>query len=302
MPVIGLLGAAMPDDAEVARNVAAFRRGLAEMGYVEGQNLHIEYRWAEGHYERLPALAAELVARKVDVIVNEGGAPSLLAAKNATATIPIVFHTGSDPVADGLVQSLAHPGGNLTGVSVLNTDLAPKLLQLLAELVPNAKTVALLANPSSPYTTFYQQGARAFAESRSMKLRVLTADSEEAIDMAFATLAVAPAEAILVGGDVFFTTRRDQIVAQAARHSLPAIYTQSLFARAGGLISYGPSFPAAYRLKGNYAGKILTGVKPSDLPVQEPTTLELVVNVKTAAALGLTVPPSILARADEVIE
>jgi putative ABC transport system substrate-binding protein len=302
MPVIGLLGAATPDDAEVARNIAAFRRGLAEMGYVEGHTVHIDYLWADGHYDRLPALAAELVARRVDVIVNEGGGPSLLAAKNATATIPIVFHTGTDPVADGLVQSLAHPGGNLTGVNLLNTDLAPKLLQLLAELVPHAKTVALLVNPSSSYATLYQRNAQAFADSRDMRLRVLKADNEGEIDVAFATLDRASADAILVGGDTFYTTRRDQIIAQAANHAIPAIYPQSLFARAGGLIAYGPSLPAAYRIKGHYTAKILSGEKPADLPVQEPTMLELVVNLKTAAALGLTVPTSILARADEVIE
>jgi putative tryptophan/tyrosine transport system substrate-binding protein len=300
IPVIGVLGATIPDDAEVARNLAAFRQGLADTGFVEGQNVRIEYRWAEGRNERLPALAAELVNAKVDVIANEGGRPTALAAKNATSTIPIVFHTGFDPVADGLIESLARPGGNLTGVSVLTIDLSPKHLQLVSEFVPQARTIALLVNPSSSNAETVLR--EVVANSRDKQLNVLKASSEAEIDSAFAGLSKSPAGAIIIGGDTFFTTRRDQIVALAARYAIPAIYSQGLFSRSGGLISYGPSLPAAYRLKGNYVGKILSGAKPADLPVQQPTTFELVINLKTAKALGLDIPPALLARADDVIE
>jgi putative ABC transport system substrate-binding protein len=302
MPVIGLLGAAGPDDVEVARNLAAFRRGLAETGYIEGQNVRIEYRWAVGRYERLPALAAELVTRNVDVIVNEGGAPSLLAAKNATSKIPIVFHTGNDPVAEGLVASLARPGGNLTGVSLLQTDTSPKLLQFASELVPKARVIALLVNPTNANAEPLQRQLQEAADRGSMQVRVLKAGTESEIDAAFATLDQLPADALIVGPDTFFTTRREQIIALAARHAIPAIYSQAWFARAGGLMSYGASTTDAYRLKGNYTGKILSGVKPADLPVQQPTALELVINAQTARSLGLAVPPTLLVAADEVIE
>jgi putative ABC transport system substrate-binding protein len=302
MPVIGLLGAASPNDAEVARNLAAFRRGLAETGYVEGQNVWIAYRWAEGHYERLPALAAELVARNVDVIVNEGGAPSVLAAKNATSKIPIVFHTGNDPVAEGLVASLARPGGNLTGVSLLQVEISPKLLQFASELVPKARVIALLVNPNSANAEPLLRQLQEAADRGSIQVRVLKAGTETEIDAAFATLDQLPAESLIVGGDTFFTTRREQIIALAARHAIPAVYSQPWFARAGGLLAYGPSLQPAYRLKGNYAGKILGGAKPADLPVQQPTTLELIINAQTARSLGLTVPPTLLVAADEVIE
>jgi len=302
MPVIGLLGAAGPDDVEVARNLAAFRRGLAETGYVEGQNVSIEYRWAEGRYEHLPALAAELVARNVDVIVNEGGAPSVLAAKNATSKIPIVFHTGNDPVAEGLVASLARPGGNLTGVSLLQVDISPKLLQFASELVPKARMFALLVNPNSANAEPLQRQLQEAAARGSVQVRILKAGTESEIDAAFATLDQLPADALIVGGDTFFTTRREQIIALAARHAIPATYSQPWFARAGGLLAYGPSLQPAYRLKGNYAGKILGGVPPTELPVQQPTTLELIINLKTAKALGLDVPLVLQQRADEVIE
>jgi putative ABC transport system substrate-binding protein len=302
MPVIGLLGAAVPDDIEVARNLAAFRQGLAETGYVEGRNVRIEYRWAESNYERLPALAADLVARNVDAIVNEGGAPSVLAAKEATSTIPIVFHTSTDPVADGLIASLARPGGNLTGVSLLQVELSPKLLQFVSELVPNRKVIALLLNPNNSNVDQTLRALQVAANGRGMQLRVLKAGTAAEIDAAFATLDQGPADALVVGGDAFFTTQRDKIVALAARHSIAAIYTQGLFARVGGLVSYGPSLPAAYRLKGNYTGKILSGVKPADLPVQQPTTFELIINLTTAKTLGLTIPQTILAFANEVIE
>jgi putative ABC transport system substrate-binding protein len=302
MPVIGLLGGAVPDDAEVARNLAAFRQGLADTGYVEGQNVRIEYRWAEGHYERLPALAAELVRSNVNVIVNEGGRPTALAAKNATSTIPIVFHTGFDPVADGLVDSLARPNGNLTGVSVLTVDLSPKQLQFVSELVPKARTIALLVNPNSSNAQAILREVSEAANSKGMQLRVLRAGKVAEIDAVFATINRQSVGAVIVGADTFFTTRRDQIVALAARHAVPAIYSQGLFPKAGGLISYGPSLPAAYRLKGNYTGKILGGAKPGDLPVQQSTKIELIINLKTAKALGLTIPLSLLGRADEVIE
>jgi putative ABC transport system substrate-binding protein len=302
MPVIGLLGAADPDDAEVARNLAAFRRGLAENGYVEGQNVWIEYRWAEGRYERLPALAAELVARNVNVIVNEGGAPSLLAAKNATSKIPIVFHTGNDPVAEGLVASLARPGGNLTGVSLLQVEISPKLLQFASELVPKARVIALLVNPNSANAAPILRQLQEAADRESMQVRALKAGTETEIDAAFASLDRLPADALIVGGDTFFTTQRDRIIALVASHGIPAIYSQPWFARAGGLLAYGPSLQPVYRLKGDYAGKILSGAKPADLPVQQPTTIELVINLKTAKALRITLPPTLLARADEVIE
>jgi putative ABC transport system substrate-binding protein len=300
--VIGLLGAAVPDDAEVARNLAAFRQGLAEAGYVEGQNVRVEYRWAEGKYDRLPALAADLVARNVDVIVNEGGAPSVLAAKNATSTIPIVFHTSTDQVATGLVASLARPGGNLTGVALMQVDLTAKLLQFLSELVPKAKVIALLTNPNNPNSEQTLSELQGAANGRGLQVSGLNASSEAEIDAAFATLYQRPADALVVGGDTFFTTQRDKIIALAARHSISAIYTQTLFTRAGGLISYGPSLPVAYRLKGNYTGKILSGVKPTELPIQEPTAFELVINLKTAKSLGLDVPLIMQRRADEVIE
>jgi putative ABC transport system substrate-binding protein len=298
-PVIGLLGAATPDDAEVARNLAAFRQGLADTGFEEGKNVRIEYRWAQGHNERLPTLAAELVKANVDVIANEGGRPSALAAKNATSAIPIVIHTGFDPVADGLVDSLARPGGNLTGVSILTIDLSPKHFQLATELVPQATTIGLLVNPGS-----WNAGMllTEVASRQGKQLNVLKASSDAEIDSAFAAFRNSAVGAIIIGGDTFFTTRRDQIVALAAHHAVPAIYSQALFSRAGGLVSYGPSLPEAYRLKGNYVGRILNGAKPADLPVQQPTTFELVVNLKTAKTLNMTVPPTILARADEVIE
>jgi putative ABC transport system substrate-binding protein len=302
VPVIGILGAAVPDDAEVARNLAAFRQGLADAGYVEGQNVRIEYRWAEGQYERLPALAADLVARKVDVIVNEGGAPSVLAAKKATATIPIVFHTGADPIADGLAVSLARPGGNLTGVSVLQTELLPKLFQFVSELVPKATNVAVLVNPRNLSVDRARQQLQAAAKNGKAQFHVLTATTDAEIDAAFALLRQQPTDALVVASDTFFTTRREKIIELAARYAVPAVYPQALFVRVGGLISYGPSLPAAYRLKGQYTGKILGGAKPADLPVQEPTTLELVVNMATAKTLGLEVPLILQQRADEVIE
>jgi putative tryptophan/tyrosine transport system substrate-binding protein len=291
MPVIGILGATTPEIPGVVANLAAFRQGLSETGYVEGQNVMIEYRWAERQFERLPELAAELVGRRVDVIVTEGGDSTTLAAKGATATIPIVFHTSSDPVALGIVASLARPGGNLTGVNQMGGELVPKLLELLLEVVPEARLIGLLRDPASPLDV--QEVARA----RGVRVLILQAITSGEIDAAFATLVE-----LRPGGLLVYTGNRARIAALTLRHSIPAISLWRQFPEAGGLISYGPSLAAVYHQVGIYTGKILKGAKPADLPVQQPTKFELVVNLKTAKALGLTIPPTILARADEVIE
>jgi putative ABC transport system substrate-binding protein len=298
-PVIGFLSFATPSVA--ARNVAAFRQGLSETGYIEGQNLTIEYRWAEGRLERLPALAADLVGRKVDVIVA-GSEPAAHAAKNATSTIPIVFNAGDDPVGAGLVASLSRPGGNLTGVSFLVVELNPKRFELLSELVPQAGVIALLVNPNIPLTEHIMRVVQEAAQAKGVQLHILNASTESEIDAAFAALVQRQAGALVVTADPFFFYRREQVVALAANLSVPAIYDVREFATAGGLISYGASFKAVLHQVGIYTGRILKGAKPADLPVVQPTTFELVVNLKTAKALGLTIPPSILSRADEVIE
>ena len=298
MPVIGYLGSESP--GPMAPLVAAFLQGLSETGYVDGKNVAIEHRWAEGDYDRLAALAADLVRSKVDVIAALG-IPSALAAKSATSTIPIVFSVG-DAVERGLVTSLARPGGNLTGVSLLNVELTPKRLELISELVPQAGVIALLVNPNNPNTERTIRDMEEAARAKGVQLNILKAGTESEIDAAFAALVQLPAGALVVVGDPLFINRREQLVALASRHAVPAIYALREYAAAGGLISYGTSFTAAYRQLGTYAGKILKGAKPADLPVQQPTTFELVLNLKTAKALGLTVPPSILARADEVIE
>jgi len=297
MPVIGFLcGGA---SGAFGSAVAAFRQGLSETGYVEGQNVTIEYRWADGRYDALPGLAADLVARKVDVIAAIGGTPPALAAKNATATVPIVFAAG-DPVELGLVANLSRPAGNLTGFSLLGAELMPKRLELLFELVPQAKVIALLVNPNNAASERIVQNAQEAARAKGVQLLVLKARTESEIHAAFPD--EVQAGALLVGGDPLFDTQLEQLVALAATHGVPAIYQSREFAEAGGLISYGLNFTAAFRLVGVYAGKILKGTKPDDLPVQQPTTFELVVNLKTAKALGLTIPPPILGRADEVIE
>jgi putative tryptophan/tyrosine transport system substrate-binding protein len=300
MPVIGFLGGASPGPS--APRAVAFLRGLSEIGYIEGQNVAIEYRWAEGRYDRLPALAADLVARKVDVIATGGGPPEALAAKSATSTIPIVFAMGGDPVELGVVASLARPGGNLTGVSFLNVELMPKRLELLSELVPQARVIALLVNPNNPLTEPMIRDVQEAARAKGVQLHVAKAGTESEIDAAFATLVALHIGALVVGADPFFNSRREHLVALASRHAVPVIYQWREFAAEGGLISYGTSLTGVFRQLGTYAGRILKGAKPADLPVQQPMRFELVVNLKTAKALGLTVPPSILARADEVIE
>jgi ABC-type uncharacterized transport system substrate-binding protein len=298
-PVIGYLHFGSANLAPTP--AAGFLPGLSETGYVEGQNVAIEYRWAEGHYDRLPGLAADLVSRKVDLIAAFGPPPAR-AAKSATSTIPIVFTVGTDPVADGLVASLARPGGNATGFTNLAVELVPKRLELLCELVPQARVIALLVNPNNPYTEPMTRGVQEAARVKGVQLQILKASTEGEIDAAFSALVNLHADALLTGDDVLFTSRREQIVALAARHAVPAIYQFREFTAAGGLISYGSSLTALHRLVGIYAGRILKGEKPADLPVQQPTTFELVINLKTAKALGLTIPQSILIRADEVIE
>jgi len=298
MPVIGVLSATSPSPS--GPFMRAFRQGLSEAGYVEGQNVAIEYRWAEGHYDRLPALAADLVGRKVDLIVANNPPPAL-AAKNATSTIPIVFRGGADPVADGLVPSLARPGGNLTGVSIAD-DLTAKRLELLSELVPRARVIALLVNPNSPAAERVIRDVQEAARTKGLQLHVLKAGTESEIDIAFASLVQLHAGALVVASDPFLSSQREQLVALASRRAIPSSYAWREFAEAGGLISYGPSLTSAYRLVGIYAGKVLKGAKPADLPVQQPTTFELVINLKTAKALGVTVPQSMLTHADEVIK
>jgi putative ABC transport system substrate-binding protein len=299
MPVIGFLSASWPGQSE--ENVMALREGLSETGFVEGKNLQVEYRWAEGSYDRLPALAGELVSRRVELIVTGSGIPAALAAKNATSIIPIVFEVGIDPIAAGLVASLGRPGGNLTGVSFLNVDLTTKRLELLAELVPHATTISLLVNPNNSNAGQVTLQAQQAAKAKGLQVDIVRAGTEAEIDGAFATLVQRRAGALLVGGDPFLNSRREQIIALAARHAVPAIYSWREAATVGGLISYAASLTPIYRQVGIYAGKILKGAKPADLPVEQPTKFELVINLKTAKVLGLTVPPSLLVRA-EVIE
>jgi putative ABC transport system substrate-binding protein len=300
IPVIGFLGAGSPD--VFAPMVAAFLRGLKDAGWVDGQSVAIEYRWAEGSYDRLPALAADLVARGVDIIATSGGIVPTRAAKHATATIPIVFETGADPVETGLVASLARPGGNLTGVTMATTQLNAKRFELLTELVPEASAVAMLVNPDNPYTERNVRDVEYAARLKGIRLHILNAVSDSDFEQAFASLATLPAKALLVGNDPFFFSRHDLIVALAARYAVPAIYEWREFAVAGGLASYGTSIAAMYEHLGTYAGRVLAGAKPAELPVYQPTRFELVINTKTAATLGRAVPQSVAARADEFIE
>ncbi len=300
MPVIGFLGSGT--SVGFTPNVAAVRQGLEEVGYVEGQKVGIEYRWAEGQYDRLPALAADLVRRQVGAIVAPVSTPAALAAKAATMSIPIVFSIGGDPVELGLVASLNRPGGNITGVTWRSTELIAKGLELIVELVPASTPIAALVNPANPNTEIQSRDLHAAASTLGRKVRVLNAGTERDIDSAFATLAHEGAGALLIGPDGFFYSRRDQIVALAGRYVVPTLYSWPEYVRAGGLVSYGSSLSDANRLVGVYAGQILKGVNPADLPVVQSTKVELILNLKTAKALGITFPNTLLGRADEVIE
>jgi putative ABC transport system substrate-binding protein len=300
MPVVGYLSSGSPNPG--APYMVAFQQGLSEIGYAEGKNLTIEYRWAEGNYDLLPALAADLVGRKVDLIATVGGTPSALAAKGATSTIPIVFSGVGGPVGSKLVASLARPGGNLTGFSGVSGALMPKRLELLTELVPQARVIALLVNPKNPTTEGQTRAVQEAAGAKGVQLQILKAATESEIEAAFATLGQLQAGALLISADPFLSSRREQVQALAARYAVPTLDQSREFAASGGLISYGESLTAVARQFGIYAGRILKGEKPADLPVQEPTKFELVINLKTAKALGLTVPQSLLQRADEVIE
>ena len=300
MPVIGFLSGR--SQRESTRDVASFRDGLNEMGYVDGQNVTIEYRWAESRNERLPELAADLVRRQVSVIAAVGGNNSAFVAKAATATIPIVFTSGADPVEVGLVASFNRPGGNVTGVSWFASELGPKHLELLHQLMPKITITALIVNPNSPEFRRQPEHAQQAARSLGWQLHVISARSESEIDAAFATAVRRRAGAVIIGTDPFLFSRRDQIVAQAAHHAVPTIYFDRGFVAAGGLISYGNSISDAYRRAGVQTGRLLKGAKPSDLPVDQAIRFELAINLKTAKALGLTIPPSVLARADQVVE
>jgi len=300
MPVIGYLNGTSPGGN--APFLAAFRQGLGQTGYVEGREVAIEYRWAESRYEQLPALAADLIGRKVDLIATSGGDASARAAKTASSTIPIVSVIGGDPVAEGLVASLARPAGNLTGIAFLTVELMPKRLELLCELVPRARLIALLVNPNSPQTERVIGEMQKAARVKGMQLQILRAGSESEIETVFAGLVELRADGLVVQADPFFNAQREQLATLAARHAVPAIYEWRGVPVAGGLISYGTSLTGVYRQVGIYAGKVLKGEKPADLPVQQPTTFELVINLKTAKDLGLTVPPLLLAEASEVIE
>src|SRR5437867_63536 len=299
-PSIGFLSTRSPDEA--APFTAAFRQGLKDIGLVEGENVTLDFRWANLQYHRLPVLAAELIRNRVTVIAAVGGIHSGLAVKAATSTIPVVFVSAGDPVGFGLVPSLSRPGGNITGISMVTVALAPKRLELLHESVPPSGAIAMLVNPTSPYLGPETKDVQAAARALGREVRVFNARAEREIDTAFATLVQQRAAAVLVSGDPFFDSQRDRLVALAARHAVPAIYQWREFATIGGLMIYGSSIADAYRQAGVYTGRILKGAKPADLPVIQPTTYELVINLKTARALGLTIPSTVLLRADEIIQ
>jgi putative ABC transport system substrate-binding protein len=299
MPVIGFLNFGSPDTDSPL--LAAFSRGLEDAGFVEGRNIVLEHRWVGGRYDRLPVLVGDLVNRKVDVIAA-GSDAAVRAAKDATSTIPIVFFNGGDPLAMGLIASLAQPGGNLTGFSTFAAELLPKRFELLYELVPRAGVIALLVNPNDPNAERFVSDMEQVTSAKGVKLKIVKAGTASEIDDAFVSLVQLRADGLVVSPNAFFVSRREQVVALASHYAVPTIYTRRQFVTAGGLISYGSSLTAVYRRMGIYVGKILNGAKPADLPVQQPSVFQLVVNLKTAKALGLTVPPSILARADEVLE
>jgi putative tryptophan/tyrosine transport system substrate-binding protein len=300
-PVVGFLSVSSP--GAHAPFVAAFNQGLRETGFIEGQNLAIEYRWAEGQFDRLPALAADLNLRKVDVIAAVSGDVSIRAAISANPAIPVIFITGSDPVESGLVTSLARPGGNITGFSMMATDLMSKRFELLSELVPQIGVIGLLVNPKYHSAT---EGTMPLvqraASAKGIQLHIVKVSKEDDFEPAFASLVQQKVDALVVGTDPFFTSRRERIVALASRYAVPAIYEWQEFVAAGGLISYGPSLTSLYREAGIYVGKVLKGTKPADLPIQQPTSFELVINLKTAKALGLNIPAGLLLRADKMIE
>ena len=300
MPVVGFLSSGA--EQAFAPNVAGFLRGLRETGYIQGQNVAIEYRWADSHYDRLSAMATELVRRRVTVLVASGGTAVARAAKEATRTIPIVFSTADDPVANGIVGSMNRPSGNITGVALLSTELAGKRLGLIRELIPHTTTVALLINANNPESATITKDAQKAANAISVKVLVLNAKTEHDIDLAFKTIVQERADVLIVGTDPLYYIRRDQLIALAASNAVPTIYFLREFVVAGGLMSYGTNFADAYRQLGAYAGRILKGEKPDDLPVLQPTKFELVINTKTAKALRITIPSGVLAIADEVIE
>jgi putative tryptophan/tyrosine transport system substrate-binding protein len=302
MPVIGYLGGNFPEDSSNAAGLPIFRKGLSENGFVEGRNVAVEYHWSEGDYHRLPGLAADLVRRPVAAIVAVGALPLALAAKAATTTIPIVFGIGGDPIKLGLVKSLNRPSGNLTGVTNLSTEVLSKRLELLHELVPTATKIALFVNPTNPAAETQSRDALAAARTLGLQFHVLHASTEREIDVGFATLAQLQTGGLVIAGDGLFVSRSEQLATLALRHAMPAIFQFREFAAAGGLMSYGASVTDLYRVAGLYTGRILKGEKPADLPVQQSAKVELVINLKTAKALSLEIPPTLLALADEVIE
>jgi putative tryptophan/tyrosine transport system substrate-binding protein len=300
LPVVGYLGAQSP--ASFASRIAAFREGLAELGFVEGRNVLVEFRWAEGQHNRLPDLARDLVARQVAVIVAPGGAPAALAAKSVTTTVPIVFEMGADPVAIGLVSSLSRPEGNLTGISSLNVEVTPKRLEIIHELIPTAANIAILVNPTSPTTESQLRSLEGPARAFGLNLHILRASTEPDFEGVFEAISRLKPDGLVVASDTFFATHSERMAALAVRHKLPAIHQSRDFAFAGGLMSYGGSFVDSHRRAGVYTGRILKGEMLADLPIQQVTKLELVLNLSTARTIGLSFPLSLTIRADHIID